>query len=81
MARVDKTLARMRRNPTGWWIEDLKRLANRLGIDYRQPGTSHVTFSYPELRPVTVPSHKPIKPIYVRQFLRLIGQVQGKVDD
>jgi len=81
MARVDKTLARMRRNPTGWRIEDLKRLADRFGIDYRQPGTSHVTFSYPGLPPVTVPSHKPIKPVYVRQFLRLIGQVQGEADE
>jgi hypothetical protein len=81
MARVDKTLARMQRNPKGWRIEDLKRLAARFDIDWRQPGTSHVTFSYPGLLPVTVPSHKPIKPIYVRQFLRLIGQVQGEVND
>jgi hypothetical protein len=71
----------MRRNPIGWRIEDLKRLADRFGVDHRQPGTSHVTFTHSGLLPVTVPSRKPIKPIYVRQFLRLIEQVQGDGDD
>ncbi len=66
----------MRNNPRDWSMEDIKVLATRYGIDWRQPGTSHVTFSYPALPPVTVPAHKPI---YIMRFLALIAQI-GKDD-
>jgi len=72
MIQVNKTLERMRNNPRDWTINDLKTLAN---MDWRQPGTSHVTFSYPGLAPLTVPSHKPVKPIYVMRFLDLLDSV------
>jgi hypothetical protein len=72
MIKVNKTLERMRNNPRDWTINDLKTLAN---MDWRQPGTSHVTFSYPGLAPLTVPSHKPVKPIYVMRFLDLLDSV------
>ena len=81
MVRVEKTIARMRNNPRGdWTIDDLKALAARTGVDWRQPGTSHVTFSYPGVVPLTVPSHKPIKAIYVKRFLDLIDRA-GASDD
>jgi len=35
----------MRNNPLDWQIETLKDIAKRFGIDWRQPGTSHVTFA------------------------------------
>jgi hypothetical protein len=72
MASVDKTLARMRVNPRDWRIEDLKTVARRHGLSWKQPGTSHVTFRAPSGGKVTVPARKPIKPIYVRQFVALI---------
>ena len=75
MAKVDKTIAKMRNNPWGWTIKNLKAIAQRIGIDWRQPGTSHVTFSYPGVEPLTVPSHKPIKPIYVKRFLEMMDRV------
>jgi hypothetical protein len=34
----------MRNSPCDWLIDDLKTLAARHGLDWRQPGTSHVTF-------------------------------------
>lgn len=76
MARVDKIARRMRNNPRDWSIDDLKVLARRNGIDWRQPGTSHVTFSYPGLLPLTVPAHKPVKPIYIKRFLALIDSME-----
>jgi len=75
MIKVNKTLERMRNNPRDWSINDLKTLAKSKGIDWRQPGTSHVTFSYPGLMPLTVPSHKPVKSIYVLRFLDLLDRV------
>ena len=80
MTKADKLLARMRNNPRDWQIADVKALADRFGIDHRQAGTSHVTFSYPGLLPVSVPAHKPIKPIYIQRFLNLLDQIEGVSD-
>ena len=76
MSNIDKTILRMRNNPRDWHIDDLKRIADRYDIDYRQPGTSHVTFSHPNLIPLSVPADKPIKSVYIREFLRLVDQLE-----
>jgi len=77
MARLDKLLAAMRRNPSGdWRIEQLKALANRYSIAWRQPGTSHVTFRPPRGDKLTVPARRPIKPVYIRKFLALIETLE-----
>ena len=81
MAKSDKMIQRMRNNPRDWSIDDLKTLAGRHDIDWRQPGTSHVTFSRAGFAPLTVPAHKPIKPIYVLRFLDLIERVGGENGD
>lgn len=80
MVRAEKIIERMRNNPRDWQIADLKSIATRYKIDWRQPGTSHVTFSFPGLQPLTVPSHKPLKPIYVKKFLMLIDAIGDKHD-
>ncbi len=80
MAVATKILGRMRNNQTGWRIEDLKTVAARFKIEYRQPGTSHVTFRHPSGAKLTVPARRPIKPIYVRKFLELIDEVTHEKD-
>lgn len=65
----------MRLNQAGWLIEDLQRIAEGNGIEWRRPGHggSHVIFGAAGVREiVSVPSKRPIKPIYVKQFLLLI---------
>ena len=64
----------MRTNARDWRIDDLKAIAERVGVDYRQPGTSHVTFRLSNGSKVTVPAHKPIKPIYIKLFLELLEE-------
>lgn len=79
MSKFNKQIEKMRSNPRDWSIEELKAIANRFGIDYRQPGTSHVTFRTKSGEKLTVPAHQPIKPIYIKKFLDLIdslGEVQ-----
>jgi hypothetical protein len=79
MARVDKLLAAMRRNPRGdWRIEQLKAIADRHGVSYRQPGTSHVTFRRAGGAKLTVPAQRPIKPVYIRKFLAMIETLETK---
>ena len=61
----------MRKNAKNWRIEDLRTLAEHYGIVYRQNGTSHVFFTFdPGYLPV--PAHRPIKPVYVQQFVKLL---------
>lgn len=72
MSKVVKLLERMRNNPRDWQIEDIKAIASRFGVEFRQPGTSHVTFRAKNREKLTIPAHKPIKPIYIKQFLALI---------
>lgn len=81
MTKADKRLARMRANPRDWTISDLMVLAKRHGIDWRQPGTSHVTFSYPECVPLTVPVRRPMKPVYVTRFVALVDSIGDKNGD
>jgi hypothetical protein len=65
----------MRRNQTGWRIDELQSVASESGVGWRRPGHggSHVIFSAPDVREiVSVPAKRPIKPVYIRQFLALI---------
>lgn len=69
-----KLLQKMRRNKTGWRIEELQTVAEENSVEWRRPGRggSHVIFSAPGVREiVSVPSRRPIKPIYIKQFLAL----------
>jgi hypothetical protein len=76
--KQNKLLARMRRNPRGdWRIEQLKTIAGRHHIPFRQPGTSHVIFAPPGRNVLSVPARRPIKPVYVRQFVAMIDAIRA----
>lgn len=73
MGKHDKTLAMMRNNPRDWRIEQLEAVALQAGLTVRKPGGSHVIFQRDDCPfALSVPARKPIKPIYVTQFLTLI---------
>lgn len=60
---------------TGWRIEELQSVANENHVEWRRPsrGGSHMVFSAPGVREiVSVPSKRPIKPVYIKQFLALV---------
>jgi hypothetical protein len=77
MGRIEKALAHMRANPKGdWQIGDFKKIARSLKIDWDHDGTSHVVFRSPDGTHVSVPAHKPIKPVYVKKFLSLVEKME-----
>ncbi len=78
MSKAEKLLERMRANPHDWRIDQLKTIADAFGIDYRQPGTSHVTFRHPSGAKLTVPAHRPIKPVYIKKFVFLVTEGVGE---
>lgn len=79
MTVADKQLEQMRHNPRDWRIETLVSLAGRYGIEVRNHGGSHHVFSCHGVElAVSIPAHRPIKPIYIKQFVALVDQVKGK---
>lgn len=73
MGKADKTLDKMRVNPRDWRIQDLESVARSHGLTVRSPGGSPVIFQKPGVAlEVSVPAHKPIKPVYVRRLIELI---------
>lgn len=67
----------MRNNPRDWRIEELLSVAAQIGLECRNHGGSHHVFSYPGIEnDISVPAHRPIKPVYIRQFLNLVDSVK-----
>jgi hypothetical protein len=63
VSSAEKLLAKMRRNPRDWRIEDWRTVANSIGIDHDQHGTSHVVFRHPLAGRLSVPARRPIKQV------------------
>ncbi|MGH7104719.1 MAG: hypothetical protein ACREFJ_20255 [Acetobacteraceae bacterium] len=56
----------------------MEAVAAASGLKVRKSGGSHVVFSHPAVaEALTVPARRPIKPVYVRRFVALIGAVRG----
>lgn len=68
----------MRENPRDWRIDSLEAVARAYGVNVRKSGGSHVVFEHPAVREaISVPARRPIKPVYIRAFLRLIDAVRA----
>jgi len=60
-------------------MADVEAVCREYGIPVEAPrgGGSHFKVHYPGLRDyVTVPSRRPIKPVYIRQLVRFIDLVR-----
>jgi predicted RNA binding protein YcfA (HicA-like mRNA interferase family) len=74
-------LEQMRRNPAGdWRIGDVEALCRENGLSFRPgKGTSHAHMRHPTAREIlTIPAHRPIKPVYIRKLVRYIDTYGGK---
>ena len=80
MSNAAKLVAKMRKNPRDWRIEDLKVIARSLGIDDDQHGTRPVIFRHAFAGRLSVPARRPIKPVYVRLFVEFVDTV-GKTNE
>lgn len=76
MAQLEKLIAKMRNQPQGWTIQDVEKVAVHFGFTKRTTSGSHVTFSHEQHAHIlTVPAHKPIKPVYIKRLFKLIDEV------
>lgn len=76
MAKADKLLDRMLRNPAGdWTISDIQTLCAQLGWACLPPtgGGSHWKVAVPGSDTIlTIPAKRPIKPVYVRKLMAFV---------
>jgi len=77
MNTATKLLEAMRKNPLDWRMEQLLKVARLHGFEVRNHGGSHHVFSHQSLvDTLSVPAHKPIKPLYIKRFCALIDQLK-----
>ncbi|MTF38545.1 hypothetical protein WEU38_06235 [Cyanobacterium aponinum AL20118] len=68
MSKADRILAKMKLNPHDWRIGNVKTVAQTYGIEWRQKSTFHVVFIRSDGKTLSIPAHRPIKPIYIKKF-------------
>ena len=80
MSKFEKLIQKMIINPKDWKLDILESLAKRFDMQVRKSGGSHVVFMHTKSNiVVTVPAKRPIKAIYINQFLTLIDDIGGIV--
>ena len=77
MTRAGKLLDSMRANPKADWTPgNVRTVARACGLAFRQRGTRHAVVTNALGRHLTIPMHKPIKPLYIRRLVELIEAAQ-----
>lgn len=78
----DDLLSRMRgNNQGGWTIKDVETLCGQHGLSCLPPRRgSHYKVKRPGVKIIlTIPFHRPIKPVYIRRLVWLIDlRLEGK---
>lgn len=75
--KADKILERMASNKRDWSMKDFLAVADELGIDHRNNGTTHFVFCHQAcLKHLSIPNHKDIHPDYVTKFLKMVEKVK-----
>lgn len=74
MTKRKDIVDQMLKNPKGdWRLEQLVTVAESVGLTVRNTGGSHHTFASPHVQQIqTVPFKRPVKPLYVKAFCRLV---------
>lgn len=80
MAKREKRLAAIRRNPKNVRPDDLHAALVDAGFSWEQPGTSHRVYRKGHSQ-VSIPQRNPLKPEYVRDALVAIGREAGTEDE
>jgi hypothetical protein len=78
MVRGDKLLERMRKNPRDWSIAHVITVCSAAGVACTPPSKgSHYKVKHSSQEAIlTIPAHRPIKPIYVRELIKFLDAVE-----
>jgi predicted RNA binding protein YcfA (HicA-like mRNA interferase family) len=84
MSKRQKRLEHIRQNPNNVSLTDLRTVLEDYGFEYKKTVGSHYTFTYEldgETRLFVVPFRRPVKPIYIKQALKIIDQIIQEHDE
>lgn len=74
-----KSLIGMRNNPKDWTIEEVETVCKSVpGVIFRAPrgGGSHYKVTHPQVSEIlTIPARRPIKPVYIRDFVSMMDSI------
>lgn len=79
MSRGEKLLRDMRANPAAdWKIAHIERLCRAFDLDLAAPtrGSHYTVRHVSQTKILTIPSRRPIKPVYIRELLAFIDAVE-----
>lgn len=77
MSKAQKLLDAMGNNPLDWKIEQVHTVAKAFGLSVHCPGGSHHIVRHVNGAKISVPAHRPIKAIYIKQLVRLVRFGKG----
>ena len=73
MSKAVKLLQKMKANTKADWSQsNIKTLVKAFNLNLRQRDTSHAVITNSSGQHITVPMHKPIKPLYIKRLVELI---------
>lgn len=81
MARIEKLLASMRRNPRNdWSIDDIQSICRAYDIACDAPKRgSHYQLRHPRIPGrLTIPARRPIKPVYILLLLEMLDALESQ---
>ena len=77
MSIAAKLLNKMRNNPLGWSVSDVKSVSAKFGLNIRDGKGSHFVVYHPSIPTIlTIPAKRPIKPVYIKMLIELIDQTR-----
>ena len=78
MSKIDKLVEKLRNNPRDTNITMLRKVLDKYELEYIWGKGDHLNIKHPLVDYIlTIPAHKPIKPIYIIMLLKMIDEVNG----
>jgi hypothetical protein len=76
MPKRDDLLDRMRRTPSGWSPDHLRRLFVSVGFEATE-GSEHTVYRHPDFPQYTsaIPRHRNVKNVYVTKAVKIVERI------
>jgi len=79
MSRIDKLIEKLRNNPRDANISMIRKILDKYELEYIWGKGDHLNVRHPKINYIlTIPAHKPIKPIYIIKLLKMIDELNGE---
>jgi len=76
MSKIDKLIEKLRNNPRDTNIDSIRKILDKHGLEYVWGKGDHLNVKHPNIDYIlTIPAHKPIKPIYIIKLLKMIEEI------